>query len=226
MGALRGEWRINLPISPTTWCFCSIVFAMMLIYYKDPKTPKITQFGALAGQIQHVASQKVGFTPRPIRYGSPNWHFSSCIAYQGWAWKRPLRGAIPWELQKNIHIWASDNPPLVICLLVWTNQTLLSLAAAAAAAVAAAARAAAASVWRFSLHKVASLVLFWSVTRSRTYAGTYVYDYPKAQAPQPLSSMISQSTRFGRQRGGVGPGLGSTWCVSFTVFLPYPLDRM
>jgi hypothetical protein len=31
---------------------------MIFIYYKDSKTPNITQFGVLAGQIQHVAAQK------------------------------------------------------------------------------------------------------------------------------------------------------------------------
>ena len=40
---------------------------MIFIYYKDFKTPNITQFGALAGQIQHMAAQKVGFTPRLLR---------------------------------------------------------------------------------------------------------------------------------------------------------------
>jgi hypothetical protein len=37
---------------------------MTFIYYKDFKTPNITQFGALAGQIRHMAAQKVGLTPR------------------------------------------------------------------------------------------------------------------------------------------------------------------
>ena len=37
---------------------------MIFIYFKIPKHQKITQFGALAGQIQHMAAQKVGFTPR------------------------------------------------------------------------------------------------------------------------------------------------------------------
>jgi len=41
--------------------------ALIFIYYKDVKTPNITQFGALAGQIQHMAAQKVGFTPRLLR---------------------------------------------------------------------------------------------------------------------------------------------------------------
>jgi hypothetical protein len=36
---------------------------MILIYYKDSETLKTTGFGALAGQIQHMAAQNVGFTP-------------------------------------------------------------------------------------------------------------------------------------------------------------------
>jgi hypothetical protein len=67
MGAFQGEWYFNLHISPTTYSFCSVVFAMIFIYYKDFKTQKITQFGALAGQIQQMAAQKVGFTPRLLR---------------------------------------------------------------------------------------------------------------------------------------------------------------
>ena len=40
---------------------------MIFIYYKDFKILIIAQFGALAGQIQHMAAQKVGFTPRLLR---------------------------------------------------------------------------------------------------------------------------------------------------------------
>jgi hypothetical protein len=40
---------------------------MIFTYYKDAKTPNITPFGALAGQIQHMAAQKIGFTPRLLR---------------------------------------------------------------------------------------------------------------------------------------------------------------
>jgi hypothetical protein len=80
MSALHGEWRINLHISPSTWFFCSIVSAMIFTHYKDSKTQKTTHFGALAGQIQHMAAQKVGFTPQPIRYGSPNLLVSSSAA--------------------------------------------------------------------------------------------------------------------------------------------------
>ena len=40
---------------------------MIFIYYKDFKTLYITGFGALAGQIQHMAAQKVGFTLRLLR---------------------------------------------------------------------------------------------------------------------------------------------------------------
>ena len=49
-----------MPKTPT-------VFAMIFIYYKDFKTLNITGFGALAGQIQHMAAQKVGFSPRLLR---------------------------------------------------------------------------------------------------------------------------------------------------------------
>ena len=62
--------------------FCSVVFAMIFIHFTDFKTPNITQFGALAGQIQHMAAQKVGFKPRPIRYGPPNLHVSSSAALE------------------------------------------------------------------------------------------------------------------------------------------------
>ena len=82
MGAFQGVWHINLHISPTTQCFCPISLAIICIYSKDSKTPKITQFGALAGQLQHVAAQKVGFTPRPIRYGPPNLRVSSSAALE------------------------------------------------------------------------------------------------------------------------------------------------
>ena len=43
---------------------------------------KNTGFGALAGQIQRMDTQKVGFTPRPIRYGSPNLHVSGSAALE------------------------------------------------------------------------------------------------------------------------------------------------
>jgi hypothetical protein len=36
-------------------------------FFKDFKTTKITQFGALASQMQHMAAQKVGFTPQLLR---------------------------------------------------------------------------------------------------------------------------------------------------------------
>jgi len=50
---------------------------MIFIYLKDFKTLNITGFGALAGQIQLMAAQKVQFTPRPIRYGSHNLQVSN-----------------------------------------------------------------------------------------------------------------------------------------------------
>jgi hypothetical protein len=82
MGAFQWQWHINLHILPTTSSFCPISLARIFIYYQDFKTPNITQFGALAGQIQHMAAQKVGFTPRLIRYGPPNWHVSSSASLE------------------------------------------------------------------------------------------------------------------------------------------------
>ena len=79
---------MNLHILPILCCFIPNYFAMILIYYKDFKTPKITQFGALAGQIQLIAAQKVRFTPRLIRFGSHNLQVSSSAvlesAYQSY----------------------------------------------------------------------------------------------------------------------------------------------
>jgi hypothetical protein len=42
-------------------CYCNDLLN------KDFKTLKNTGFGALAGQIQHMAAQKVRFTPRLLR---------------------------------------------------------------------------------------------------------------------------------------------------------------
>ena len=72
-GCFPGKWHIDLHISPTTCSFCPISLAVIFIDYKDFKTIKITGFGALAGQIQHMAAQKVGFTPRPIWHVRRNW---------------------------------------------------------------------------------------------------------------------------------------------------------
>jgi len=49
------------------------LFCNYLELLQGLKTPNFTQFGALAGQIQHVAAQKVGFTPQPIEHGLPSW---------------------------------------------------------------------------------------------------------------------------------------------------------
>jgi hypothetical protein len=37
------------------------------MFFKDSKTLNITQFGALAGQKQHMVARKVSFTPRLMR---------------------------------------------------------------------------------------------------------------------------------------------------------------
>jgi hypothetical protein len=67
MGAFQRDWHIDMHISPTTWSFCPILLAVIFIYYKDSKTLNITQFVALAGQMQHMTAQKVRFTPRLLR---------------------------------------------------------------------------------------------------------------------------------------------------------------
>ena len=56
---------------------------MIFIYSKDSKTPKITQFGALAGQIQHMAAQKVGLTPRLLRQVTITGMFQAQFCYVG-----------------------------------------------------------------------------------------------------------------------------------------------
>jgi len=87
---------------------------MIFIYFKDFKTPKITQFGALAGQIQHTAAQKVGFTPRPIRFWPPNLHVSSSAALELHirAELEPcqLGGPYPGSMQEVYPVWASVSP--------------------------------------------------------------------------------------------------------------------
>jgi hypothetical protein len=64
----------------TLICTSRQTLEKIFIFYMDSKALKFTRFGALAGHIQHMAAQKVGFTPRPIRYGPPNWQVSSLTA--------------------------------------------------------------------------------------------------------------------------------------------------
>ena len=72
---------------------------MVFIYYKDSKTLNITKTNALAGRTQRMADQKVGFTPRPIRYGPHNWLVSSSAALKLLHIKdeleNPVMGPIP-----------------------------------------------------------------------------------------------------------------------------------
>jgi hypothetical protein len=75
MGTLHGEWRLNLHTSACQPLGLLAHFSCNLLYFKDFKTPTITQFGVLANQTQHMDSDKVKFTPRLIRYGPPGWHF-------------------------------------------------------------------------------------------------------------------------------------------------------
>jgi hypothetical protein len=60
MRAFQKEWHNNLHILPMTCCYCPNYFTLVLIYYKDFKTPNITQFGAMGGHIWHMAQK--GFT--------------------------------------------------------------------------------------------------------------------------------------------------------------------
>jgi len=87
---------------------------MIFICYKDFKTLKITGFGALAGQTQHMAAQKVGFTPRLSRYGPPNLHVSSSAALELYIRAehetRKLGGPHPRSMQKPYPFWASVSP--------------------------------------------------------------------------------------------------------------------
>ena len=88
---------------------------MVFIYSKGSKTQKITQFGAPAGQIQHMAAQKVGFTPQPIRYGPRNWHVLSLTALKSLHIRAELEtcklgGPYPRSMQNVYPFWASVSP--------------------------------------------------------------------------------------------------------------------
>ena len=54
---------------------------MIFIYYKDVKTLKITQFGALAGQIQHMAAEGTVHTAA-AEAGGRNLQVSSSAALE------------------------------------------------------------------------------------------------------------------------------------------------
>jgi hypothetical protein len=90
--------------------FCNDFF----IYYKDSKTPKITQFGALAGQIQHTPSQKVGFTPRLLRQMALICTFQAQLHRNQLHSRAKLEtcklGHLPQEHAKTVPFLASDNP--------------------------------------------------------------------------------------------------------------------
>jgi len=103
---------------------------MVFIYYKDFKTQKIIVFGALAGQIQHMAAQKVGFTPRPITYGPPNFPVSSLAALESLKSGPHIRAELescqigqlgepyPRSMQKSYPFWALVSPLWIytVCL--------------------------------------------------------------------------------------------------------------
>jgi hypothetical protein len=50
---------------------------MIFIHYKDSKTQKITQFNALAGQIQHMSAQKIRVHAAAAEAGGPNLPFQA-----------------------------------------------------------------------------------------------------------------------------------------------------
>ena len=75
MGALHGEWRINLLISPTTWFVCFISFAMVFFNYKGNIEIHSVWCSGWSGTA--YGCSKVGFTPRPIRYRPHNLLVSS-----------------------------------------------------------------------------------------------------------------------------------------------------
>ena len=81
---------------------------MIFIYYKDFKTLKITGFGALADQIQHMAAQKVGFTPRLLRQ----------VALAG-----KLQAQLHWNLRAELEPYQSGPPALGAC----KNRTIFGL---------------------------------------------------------------------------------------------------
>ena len=84
MGALNGDWRIVLHISPTTWSFCSIIFAMIFILLKHFKTVfentkhdsvwcagwSDTAYGCSKSRVHAAAAEA----------GGPNLHVSSSAA--------------------------------------------------------------------------------------------------------------------------------------------------
>jgi hypothetical protein len=87
---------------------------MIFIVNKDFKTRNNTQLGALAGQIQHMAAQKAGFTPRPIRYGPPNMQFQAQLHWNLHSRAEletcKLGGSYPRSIQKPYHFWPQCPP--------------------------------------------------------------------------------------------------------------------
>eukprot|EP00983_Pelagomonas_calceolata_P076044 1153256-Pelagomonas_calceolata.AAC.2 len=50
---------------------------MRFYWYKDSKSPTITQFGAVGGPEWRLDDKKIGLMPRPIRHVAPKLQLSS-----------------------------------------------------------------------------------------------------------------------------------------------------
>ena len=86
---------------------------MVFIYYKDFKTPNITQFGALAGQIQHgwlksaYGCSKSRVHAAAAEAGGPSWYVSSSAALEyisELSLEPASNGHLPYEHAKCIPI--------------------------------------------------------------------------------------------------------------------------
>jgi len=112
----RGNDTLNC-ISRQPLIFAPFLLQWSLFTLRIPNHRKsLTQFGALAGQTQQMAPQKVGFTPRPIRYGSPNLHVSSSAALKSYIAELSLKpasyGTHTLGACKNRNIFGLSVPPL------------------------------------------------------------------------------------------------------------------
>jgi hypothetical protein len=82
MGDLHGEWRINLHISPTTWSFCSIIFAIIFIHLINFKTQICYSVWCAGWSDTANGCSKSRVHAVTDWYGSTNWQFSSSAAWK------------------------------------------------------------------------------------------------------------------------------------------------
>jgi len=83
MGALHGEWRIYLHISPSTRCFCSIAFATIYLSKGYQNTKNHSGLVRMLHWNLHIRSE-----PEKCQLGGP----------------------YPRSMLKPYSFWASDNP--------------------------------------------------------------------------------------------------------------------